>query len=143
MRTFEFDLTFDASDMPRREFLHDLTRCFIAFIHDLHDANGLVMLFNEIVKNIHDHAVKKSGYIHLRKKDGELEFEIKDFGENEHDWDVLVENGVSTKLGNKINHGIGLAMIQDMANGLHIDLNVCTSRGFKYQGIYRFPSPSL
>ena len=80
---------------------------------------GIAMLVNEIAKNAIDHAGGK-GFVDLRKEGGRLHVEVRDFGPG-FDYEAVGGDGKSTLAGNGTNYGIGLGLIDDMAETLATD----------------------
>jgi len=91
-------------------------------------------LINEIAKNIFDHAEGK-GFLVISKEGDLFKFVIGDCGKKSYNFNKCINH--STLVGNGVNHGIGLGMIQDYAEDLGIKLDVDTSKGFCYSGFYK------
>jgi len=133
----ELIIEFDGNMGSRVEFLDRLKKQLIDFLDDLVQVNVAVMFFKEIVKNIYDHAEGK-GVMTLVKGERGIYFRIKDFGKESYDFEILKTKG-SSKAGNGTNFGIGLGLIEGMADGFGvIDFKIDCSKGFVYSGIYPY-----
>ncbi len=139
MNYYTLKLDFYVSDLRRDEFMTKCTQLFRFFLKGITPQNGLIMFFNEILKNIHDHS-NGDGSLMLKRSPDFLEFEIEDCSTGNYDLETLSTTGLTTKT-NGINRGLGLGMIKDMSEGLNINLNIDSSSGFKYKGRYLIPHP--
>ncbi len=129
----KLELFFDGEDLNRQNFLSHVGAAVRIFIGETMTLDALV---NEIVKNIFDHAGGK-GFLLITKDQGgrNFEFIIRDEGQGSYDFEKCL-TGPSRLAGNKINCGLGLGIIRDLAESLNIDLSIDTSKGFSYSGKY-------
>jgi len=131
----ELKIVFEGNNISRKDFLQNFTNSTIVFVGEKH--TGFVMLLREILKNIYDHA-DGLGQITLVNDNDSICFDIFDFGTESFNL-MQIKAGTSTKSGNGINFGSGIigGMIEDYASALKIELEIDTSNGFRYKGIYK------
>jgi hypothetical protein len=134
----ELTIDLDGTGRDRSDFLDLLTEPIDALASDdRFQANGALMFFREIVKNIYDHAGGKGKATFVPLEDG-FSFRIEDCGKESHDL-VALKSRPSSKQGNGVNYGVGLDLIEGMARDLGIrEFKVDCSRGFVYSGVYPY-----
>ncbi|MFA6602035.1 MAG: ATP-binding protein [Candidatus Paceibacterota bacterium] len=128
--TKTLEMRFDGTVTDRREFLERIRASVTGLTGEIMTLDALI---NEIAKNIFDHA-HGMGSLVIELKNGAFEFEIKDNGEETHDFESCSNH--SRLAGNGVNFGTGLRIIRDLAQSLGVDLQIDTSKGFSYSGTY-------
>ncbi len=123
-------MRFDGTMQDRQEFLKRIQRVVINLVGSV---SALDILIKEIAKNIFDHA-HGLGSLVIEILDDSYEFEIRDDGEKQYDFEYCKKN--STAVGNGINCGFGLGVITTIPRDGEIDLRIDTSRGFRYSGTF-------
>lgn len=124
------EMRFDGTVTDRREFLRQIRLAVMALTGERMTLDALVI---EIAKNIFDHA-HGLGSLVINLVDGSFEFHIKDDGQENHDFEHCSAH--SKLAGNGVNFGTGLRIILEIAESLGIDLQIDSSKGFSYSGIY-------
>lgn len=104
---------------------------------------AFIMLLNEIVKNIYDHA-DGQGEVTVVRDGDVLSFTARDFGTKSFDLTEIRARG-STKAGNGMNFGIGVCrgLIEQLAHSVGMTgagLSLDTSKGFSYSGSFTLRS---
>ncbi len=127
---------FPGNSLPREEFRMQAKKIFLEFLGK--DINTtFFFIFNEIVKNIWDHA-EGQGELRITKFTDKITFDIWDHGIHAHSLEEIRKQG-SSKLESKINFGMGIAsgFIESAAKSLEIkDFTIDTSCGFRYTGTF-------
>lgn len=130
---------FEGNDIDRDEFIYAFANfLFDSFLEEENPRDLVFFMFlREIVKNIYDHA-DGMGRAEFSMKEGKIGFFIRDFGDAPYSLEEIKKIG-STKIGNDINFGNGIfgGMIEQMAIDLGIELNMKTSKGFSFHGVYK------
>jgi hypothetical protein len=135
-------IVFKGKSMGREAFMNDFYEKIAPFLSKSFTVNYdwvmLYTLFNEIVKNIYDHADGKGEAIfwknNVKKR---LYFQIKDYGTKRHSLAKIKKEAKKGKPGNGINFGAGIAtIIPGLALNLNIPLKIDTSCGFCYSGLF-------
>jgi hypothetical protein len=129
-------MNFDGGLRDRQVFLNQIRSAVMKVTGEKMTLDALI---NEIAKNIFDHADGKGSLV-ICREDDLFDFVIKDCGKKSYNFEKSKNH--STLVGNGINCGIGLGMIQDYAEDLGIKLNIDTSEGFSYSGVYKKPPRS-
>lgn len=124
------EMRFDGTTADRKKFLKRIRAAVMKLTGEIMTLDALI---NEIAKNIFDHA-HGLGYLVIKRREGSFEFEIKDEGQEGHDFEHCSTH--SRLAGNGVNFGIGLRTIRDLAQSLGIDLQINSSKGFSYSGVY-------
>jgi len=133
----ELLIEFEGCTKDRDEFLSQIHQPIDEFVTDGIHVNAMLMFFREMVKNIYDHALGMGKMSLVREMSG-IRFRIEDFGNKSYDFNIL-KVGRSSKAGNGINYGIGLGLIESMAESLQIvDFKIDCSKGFIYSGVYPY-----
>lgn len=123
-------MQFCGREPERRTFLKQIRVAVMDLTGEIMTLDALI---DEIAKNIFDHA-GGLGSLVIEPKNGSFEFTIKDQGQKEYDFEFCSRG--SRLAGNGVNYGAGLSIIKDLAQCLSIDLQIDTSKGFSYSGIY-------
>ena len=124
------ELLFTGRALDRATFLRQ-ARQAVTFVTG--EVMTLDVLTSEAVKNIYDHA-GGVGSLRLARFDDVVAFDISDAMPEAYDFELL--RGTSTKRGNGVNAGTGLAMIEEVARTFAMDLRIDTTHGFRYTGVY-------
>ncbi|MBP6858096.1 MAG: ATP-binding protein [Candidatus Pacebacteria bacterium] len=123
-------IKFDNNIKDRDEFLQKVRMPVINFTKETMRLDALI---HEILKNIYDHAEGK-GSLYISKAGNEFEFYISDEGTELFDIKSCIQNWQPKN--KDVNFGIGLNLINQLADSLNIKLIIETSKGFSYRGIY-------
>jgi len=124
------EMRFDGTVTDRREFLKQIRSAVMGLTGEMMTLDALI---NEIAKNIFDHA-HGLGSLVIKPVDGSFEFQIKDDGQKDHDFEHCSAH--PRLAGSGVNFGVGLRTIRELAQSLGVDLQIDPSKGFSYSGIY-------
>jgi hypothetical protein len=126
----ELTMSFDGSITDRKTFLKQIRYAVIEMTQERMTLDAIIV---EMAKNIFDHA-GGVGFIKIIRQNNRFFFEVRDGGEESHDFAYCSFH--SRLVGNGVNHGTGLQMICDLARDLGVELTIDTSGGFSYIGVY-------
>jgi len=120
-----------ARNKTRRMFINQIRLIAIAFAGKITPLEGM---FKEIAKNIYDHN-KGNGYLILNKIGDSIEFEIGNRAA------VLPDTELFPKTGRRVNFGVGLRNIPEIAKTLGIELKINIPGGYVYSGTFLIKKP--
>jgi hypothetical protein len=112
-------------------FINQIRLIAIAFAGKITPLEGM---FKEIAKNIYDHN-KGNGYLILNKIGDSIEFEIGNRAA------VLPDTELFPKTGRRVNFGVGLRNIPEIAKTLGIELKINIPGGYVYSGTFLIKKP--
>jgi len=115
----------------REIFLREISLTAISFVGEI---MPFVMLLREIAKNIYDHN-QGNGYLILNKIGDSIEFEIGNRAA------VLPDTELFPKTGKRVNFGVGLRNIPEIAKTLGIELKINIPGGYVYSGTFLIKKP--
>ncbi len=142
MKENYFVYDFEGTSEPRNVFTRKWKDQLRKFLEDrnIEAWNGIIMLLQDMIKNIYDHAQGK-GRLEVVLEGDRLSFLVRDYVLKSYDWAEIKKHG-STKAylpGNTVNYDQGIRgnLITGPVEDLNCKLEIDTSAGFTYVGTMR------